>query len=333
MPFILSPLGGAGAQFLNNNGEPLSGGLIYTYAAGTVNPQPTYTTNAGNVAHPNPIVLDSSGRVPGGQVWTTYGTGYKFVLNTSAGVTLVTWDNVYDALSPTTGPITAVGAISAHTSGSLARGRYNFGNAGGYLEGGNGLDLSIYGMGLNIVNSPYQFKIQGVTVVDQNRNGYFTEIQENGVTLVNKYAPLSDICRVYRSGNQSVATGASVNVTFNAEGYDNNTMHDLSVNPDRVTIKTAGLYRITAQTAYAANATGRRASLVRRNGGAVPLLYSNAQAVSAGFTTVFTSGLLNLVVNDYLTLEVTQDSGGPLDVLEGSGYTFLEVERIRSTVS
>jgi hypothetical protein len=35
MAVLLSPLGGAGWQFFNNDGTVLSGGKLYTYAAGT----------------------------------------------------------------------------------------------------------------------------------------------------------------------------------------------------------------------------------------------------------------------------------------------------------
>lgn len=95
MAVNLSMLAGAGAQFFDNNGNPLAGGKLYTYAAGTTTPQATYTTSAGNVAHANPIVLDSAGRVPvGGEIWLTDAVNYKFVLNTSADVTLGTYDNV-----------------------------------------------------------------------------------------------------------------------------------------------------------------------------------------------------------------------------------------------
>ena len=31
MSVFLSPVGGAGAQFFDNNGNPLSGGKLYTY--------------------------------------------------------------------------------------------------------------------------------------------------------------------------------------------------------------------------------------------------------------------------------------------------------------
>jgi len=56
MAVNLSPVGGVAQQFFSNNGVPLSGGLLYTYAAGTTTPQTTYTTSAGNIAHTNPII-------------------------------------------------------------------------------------------------------------------------------------------------------------------------------------------------------------------------------------------------------------------------------------
>jgi hypothetical protein len=94
MAVILSALAGAGQQFFDNNGNPLSGGKLYTYAAGTTTPQATYTSANGLTAHTNPIVLDSAGRVATGEIWVTVGQNYKFVLKTSAEVTIATWDNI-----------------------------------------------------------------------------------------------------------------------------------------------------------------------------------------------------------------------------------------------
>ena len=94
MAVYLSPVGGAGAQFFDNNGNPLSGGKLYSYAAGTTTPQVTYTTSAGNVQHTNPIELNSAGRVPvGGEIWLTFAS-YKFILKTSADVDIATYDNI-----------------------------------------------------------------------------------------------------------------------------------------------------------------------------------------------------------------------------------------------
>lgn len=93
MAVFLSPIGGAGWQFFNNDGTVLSGGLIYTYLAGTTTPQVSYTTSAGNVAHSNPIVLNSAGRVPTGEIWLTP-TQYKFAIYTATNTLIATYDNI-----------------------------------------------------------------------------------------------------------------------------------------------------------------------------------------------------------------------------------------------
>jgi hypothetical protein len=112
MAVNLSMLAGVGAQFFDNNGIPLAGGLIYTYAAGTNTPQATYTTSAGSIAHANPIVLDSAGRTPsGGEIWLTDAVAYKFVLKTATSTTIGTYDNV-------TGNSSGIYAAFAASSGS-----------------------------------------------------------------------------------------------------------------------------------------------------------------------------------------------------------------------
>lgn len=94
MAVNLSSLGGVAGQFFDNNGDPLSGGKIYTYLAGTTTPALTYTSTTGNTPHTNPIVLDAAGRVPGGEIWLTDGFQYKFLLKTSADVQIGSYDNV-----------------------------------------------------------------------------------------------------------------------------------------------------------------------------------------------------------------------------------------------
>jgi hypothetical protein len=94
MAVFLSPVGGAAAQFFTNTGSVLTGGKLYTYAAGTTTPQASYTTVGGNVARTNPIILDAAGRVPdGGEIWITSKL-YKFVLRDSTDVLIATWDNI-----------------------------------------------------------------------------------------------------------------------------------------------------------------------------------------------------------------------------------------------
>jgi hypothetical protein len=97
MAVFLSPVGGVAAQFFTNTGAVLTGGKLYSYAAGTTTPQTTYTTFTGTIARTNPVILDAAGRVPdGGEIWIT-SASYKFVLKDSTDVLIATWDNISSA--------------------------------------------------------------------------------------------------------------------------------------------------------------------------------------------------------------------------------------------
>jgi hypothetical protein len=62
-----------------DNGEFLSGGLLWFYEAGTSTLANAYTTDIGDVAWSNPIVLNSRGET-GGTIWLANGQSYRIVL-------------------------------------------------------------------------------------------------------------------------------------------------------------------------------------------------------------------------------------------------------------
>lgn len=64
-------------QFTDNNGVPLAGGEVFTYAAGTTTKINTYTDSTGATPNTNPIILDSRGDA---NIWLAAGVGYKIVL-------------------------------------------------------------------------------------------------------------------------------------------------------------------------------------------------------------------------------------------------------------
>ena len=89
---LLSPVGN-GQQFFDNNGLPLSGGLLYTYQAGSTTALATYTGVDGLIPCANPIVLGINGISPT-PIWLSSTNAYKFVLANSSNVTLYTYDNI-----------------------------------------------------------------------------------------------------------------------------------------------------------------------------------------------------------------------------------------------
>jgi hypothetical protein len=149
----LSAFAGAGWQFFSNSGQPLAGGMIYTYAAGTTSPAATYTSSAGNIANTNPVVLDAYGRVPN-EIWLTVGSAYKFVLQDASAVQIGAWDNV----SGTVGSQNVVTSISGGSTGlTPATASIGAVTLAGTLAVANG------GTGLTSIGSSGQFLISNGT--------------------------------------------------------------------------------------------------------------------------------------------------------------------------
>ena len=148
---ILSNFAGAGAQFFDNSGRILSGGKISTYIAGTTTNTTVYTDSSGGIAHTNPIILDSTGRVPsGGEIWLINGSNYKFVLKNSSDVVIGTYDNIFAGLTSNsvTNSIIAANAVTEAkiADGSVTPAKLSTGHptwtTAGALTVGNNLTVS-----------------------------------------------------------------------------------------------------------------------------------------------------------------------------------------------
>jgi len=96
---LLSPAG-IMVQQLTNAGQPLSGGKVNIYSAGTTTPINTYTDSTGVTLNANPVILNSAGRLPNG-IWIGQNTPHKMILTDANNVTLMTLDNLYGINDPT----------------------------------------------------------------------------------------------------------------------------------------------------------------------------------------------------------------------------------------
>jgi hypothetical protein len=77
-------------QFFTAAGEPLVGGKLFTYAAGTTAPLATYTDFTGNTTNANPVILDSRGEA---NVWLGP-SRYKWVLYDANNVLIWSVDGI-----------------------------------------------------------------------------------------------------------------------------------------------------------------------------------------------------------------------------------------------
>ena len=94
----MARLGGIDTQFFDGNGDPLSGGFLYFYEAGTSTPKATYSDEALTIENENPVELDAFG-VPGDIFFT--GTA-RIVLTDADDVQIRVMDPV-DACCATEG--------------------------------------------------------------------------------------------------------------------------------------------------------------------------------------------------------------------------------------
>src|ERR1700743_80590 len=79
------------SQFFANNGQPLAGGMLWSYQAGTSTPIATFTDSTGLVQNTNPVGANARGEM---SVWITNNVAYRFILQDSDGNQLWTRDQV-----------------------------------------------------------------------------------------------------------------------------------------------------------------------------------------------------------------------------------------------
>jgi hypothetical protein len=81
-------------RYFDSNGDPLNGGKLWSYLAGTSTPSGTYQDSSGSVPNTNPIILNSAGEVPSDIRIAVGGGVYKFVLMDADDNVQWTVDNV-----------------------------------------------------------------------------------------------------------------------------------------------------------------------------------------------------------------------------------------------
>jgi hypothetical protein len=104
----------------DDNGDPLAGGFVYTYEAGSLTPKDTYTTALLNVANTNPVELDAEGYPTSGGIWLS--GSYKIIIKDADGVQQGDTIDAYSNDPGATGPagtfqiVTAGGTVDAITA-------------------------------------------------------------------------------------------------------------------------------------------------------------------------------------------------------------------------
>lgn len=78
-------------QAFDDNGNPLTGGKVQTFLAGSSDPVNTYTDSSGQTANTNPVILNARGEA---DIWISDAIVYKFVLLDANDVEIWSVDNI-----------------------------------------------------------------------------------------------------------------------------------------------------------------------------------------------------------------------------------------------
>jgi hypothetical protein len=127
----------------------------------------------------------------------------------------------------------------------------------------------------------------------------------------------------YTVNSQTPVTATLTAVSFTAADiYDTFSGHSPSVNPERITIATAGWYMLFGYAKFAANATGSRELYFRFTRSAVTTYLQLADArpgQAAQPTQISLAAPFELQAADYVEMVVYQSSGGGL-ILQDAGF-------------
>lgn len=329
---LLDPL----RQFLDANGDPYSGGKLYTYTAGTSTNKATYQDSAGASQNTNPIILSSAGRVPY-EVWGTTGA-YKLALYDSDDTLIDTSDNIdgINDVAAVTGTQWAASGLTptyvSATSFTLA------GDQTTEFHYGRRLLLTdsstLYGF---IKSSTYSDPNTTVTVVldSGSLSASLSAVSYGIVSYTNTSIPVSvnqTAARGYRvTSNQTIGSDSTwTTIQLNAESYD----YASAFNTSTYTYvpPSDGLYLIHGNifTASAFVDGGLlQARIYDANSAAGIVFGASSRIGAASAPSASVSGVLELTTSAQIQLQglvVNGGSGGT--VLLGETLTFMDIARI-----
>lgn len=173
-------------------------------------------------------------------------------------------------------------------------------------------DIGVPNANMDIIDAQLKARADGETALDAR-----VDVLEGGGG-----STINDHCVIIATAAQTITHNTGTKITFGAtpESISGCTYSDAN---DEITIVKPGLYLLIGSVGWVANATGLRYTTIDKNGSS--LKSAGGPSATGGFTAYSTSTIEKLILNDKITLNCTQFSGGNLDTSAGNDRTKLEV--------
>ena len=154
-----------------------------------------------------------------------------------------------------------------------------------------------------------------LTAADMN-----TYVRDNVIFLANDRPKV----RLYRSTDQSIPSANPQVVQFTSETFKNvASLHSNSTNNSRISVPSAyaGLWMFTAAVTFEANATGFRQIDILYNSSTVIARQLVGSAAGATPTNVTVTTVYQMTGNDWVEVQVNQNSGSSLYVKANTDFS------------
>lgn len=323
MAFFFAPAGNS--QFFDANGNPLVGGKIATYLAGSTTNTATYTSSTGATQQANPIILNSLG-LPASPIWLAEGINYKLVISSATDVVLATIDNIEGINDAATSAsewvssgfvptflTTTTFSVPGDQTDTLSVGRrLRTTNTAGLIY--STITASVFGAVTTVtVKNDSGVLDAGLSVVS------YGLLAPTNVSVPATVTGSGPAFSAYQSTLQSISTSTLTKVQFQTEEFDTAAAFDSTTNY-RFTPLVAGYYQINGAAALASLA-GSLTAIIYKNGTefkrgtnfADPGLQATASAlISMNGTT------------DYVELFMFQASGGSINTVATASQTYFQ---------
>ena len=130
-------------------------------------------------------------------------------------------------------------------------------------------------------------------------------------------------CSLYQSTDISLANDTTIALTWNSENFDTDAFHSTSTDTGRITIPSGlgGYYHINGAISFVGGGAGFRRVDINKNGSIWQYGANIASASASGGTQIIPfSTIGNFVATDYLSISVSQASGGTISTLGGAAF-------------
>lgn len=271
------------ARFFDASGNPLAGGKVYTYEAGTLTPKATYTDFTAGTPNANPVILDAAGEA---DIWLD--GNYKI--------------NVTDANDVQQGNF-PVDNVSSFSTGSLSEYAVTTGSANTYVLTSSPAITAytaglVFNIKINVSNTgPSTINISGLGAASLVK-GASTALASGDLVQDRVYQIVYDGTNFQVTPTGSMAWQYATGITVDEADIDN-----VNINGNTITASSGSL--LITNLANPTNAQDAATKTYTDN--IIQIVNTTTGAVATGTTQIPNDDSIpqNTEGNEYMTLAIT----------------------------